>query len=373
MSERLSELRAKLDQIDEELLDAAARRQRVVAEIGRVKAEEGISLFDRAREKVVFARARQRGEALGLGAHVAEGLYHVLVEASHDRQQDDVQQARTDEPRRFLLVGGAGEMGTLLARVLQARGHEVDVMDLGDPRALGTVVPTADIVMVCVPMDVSATMIRAVGPHMRPDALLCDINSLKRDVCEALGEATTGEALGTHPMFGPTVSSLRRQKVVLCPVRPGPLGEWWARELGQLGAELITTDAVTHDRMMAIIQVLVHFHTIVMGDALRRTGVAVEESLRFTSPIYRVEMSVVGRLFGQDPRLYAEIEMQNPYAPEVIAHFMAAARATEAAVASGDREGFCDLFGAVSHYFRDFSGEALELSDFLIEAMVKRV
>ncbi len=373
MTLRLEDLRAQLDEIDEELLATAARRQRVVAEIGRVKAEQGLSLFDRARERVVFERARARGRALGLGADIAERLYHVLVEASHDRQQEDTEQARTDEPRSFLLLGGAGEMGTLLTRVLRGRGHRVDIYDLDDDRDLGEVVGAAEIVMVCVPMDIAVETVRAVGPHMAPGALLCDINSLKRDVCDALGDATTGEALGTHPMFGPTVSSLRRQKVVLCPVRPGPLGQWWTRELGQLGAELITTTAEDHDRMMAIIQVLVHFHTIVMGDALRRTGVAVEDSLRFTSPIYRVEMSVVGRLFGQDPRLYAEIEMQNPYGPEVIGHFMDAAEATRAAVARGDRDGFCDLFDAVSEYFTGFSGEALELSDFLIEAMVKRV
>jgi chorismate mutase / prephenate dehydrogenase len=373
MKLRLKDLRAQLDEIDEELLSAAARRQQVVAEIGRVKAAAGISLFDRTRERVVFDRARDRGRALGLGAEVAESLYHVLVEASHDRQQEDTEQARTDEPRSFLLMGGAGEMGVLLTRLLRQRGHAVDLFDLGDERPLPDVVSAAQIVMVCVPMDIAVETIHAVGPHMAAGALLCDINSLKRDVCDALREATSGEAMGTHPMFGPTVGSLRRQKVVLCPVRPGPLGAWWTRELGQLGAELITTSPEDHDRMMAIIQVLVHFHTIVMGDALRRTGVAVEDSLRFTSPIYRVEMSVVGRLFGQDPRLYAEIEMQNPYGAEVIGHFMAAAEATRDAVQSGDRDGFCDLFGAVSHYFRDFSGEALELSDFLIEAMVKRV
>ena len=370
MTQRLEELRARLDEIDEQLLSAAARRQRLVAQIGQAKAEAGLPMFDRSRERVVFDRARARGRELGLGADVAQSLYHVLVEASHDRQQDDVE--RTDSPRHFVLVGGRGEMGTLFHRVLTARGHSVAVLEHDDTSDPVDVLSAADVVMVCVPMEIAADIVHLIHPLVAPGALLCDINSLKTGVCEALAAARC-ETLGTHPMFGPTVRSLRRQKVVLCPVRPGPMAQWWARELGQLGAELITTTPETHDRMMAIIQVLVHFHTIVMGDALRRTGVAVEDSLRFTSPIYRVEMSVVGRLFGQDPRLYAEIEMQNPYGPEVIAHFMDAAQATADAVASGDRDAFCDLFGAVTDYFSGFSDEALELSDFLIEAMVRRV
>jgi chorismate mutase/prephenate dehydrogenase len=372
MSEELDRLRAELDDVDEALLSAAASRQRIVARIGALKARDGLKLFDRTRERAVFDRARARAEEAGLSPVVAERLYHVLVEASHDLQSSDATMTSSAEPKRFLLLGGAGEMGLFFQRILRGRGHHVDVIDKDQGSDRAAAVQLADVTMVCVPMDLAAAMVREVAPLVRADALLCDINSLKSEVCDGLA-LSAGEALGTHPMFGPTVASMRRQKVVLCPVKPGPLCAWMEREFEALGAEVITTDATTHDRMMAVIQVLVHFHTIVMGDALRRTGIAVEDSLRFTSPIYRLELSVVGRLFGQDPRLYAEIELQNPYGPEVIGHFMNAARAVEAAVLSGDRDRFCNLFGAVTDYFEGFSGEALALSDFLIEALVRRV
>src|SRR5690606_25813695 len=123
------------------------------------------------------------------------------------------------------------------------------------------------------------------------------VNSLKGPICDVFAEHARGEAMGLHPMFGGTVASLRRQKVVACPVRPGPLGDWLLSELGALGLEVVHATPAEHDRMMAVVQVLLHFRTSVSGGAFRRAGVPVADSLRFTSPIYRLELSVVARLF----------------------------------------------------------------------------
>ena len=263
-------------------------------------------------------------------------------------------------------------MGRLFEKELAVRGHAVDIRDVDDQRDIAGVVGAADIVMVSVPMDDAASVVETIGPHVRPDALLCDVNSLKQDVCAAMGRTCAGEALGLHPMFGPTVHSLRRQKVVACPVKPGPLAEWWRAELGRMGLELIETDPETHDRMMAVVQVLVHFSTLVMGEALRGTGVSVEESLRFTSPIYRLELAFVGRLFAQNPELYAEIEMSNPAGAGVRRSFLDAAARLDRVISAGDHTTFIRLFEGVSAYFRDFADEAMELSDFIIDEVVAR-
>ncbi|MFB3137679.1 MAG: prephenate dehydrogenase/arogenate dehydrogenase family protein, partial [Phycisphaerales bacterium] len=241
---------------------------------------------------------------------------------------------------------------------------------LDDGRDRAQAVREAEIVIVAVPMEVARSVVHEIGPHVRPEALLCDINSLKQSTCEAMAQRCRAEAIGMHPMFGPTIHSLRRQKVIVCPVKPGPRTAWLRQELQQMGLELIETDPATHDRMMAVIQVLVHFSTLVMGEALRRTGASVEDSLRFTSPIYRLELAFVGRLFAQNPSLYAEIEMTNPYGDEVRRCFLDAAEALNRTIASGDREAFYKMFDGVSRYFKQFAGEAMHLSDFIIDTMV---
>lgn len=366
-------MRAELDALDRSLLETAARRLEIVRRIGELKAEASAALFHRDRERSVLDRARVVGAATGIDPGVAERLIHVLIEASHDVQEmaARIGVGEPVERRRVLVVGGRGAMGRRFVDALSARGHVVDVRDRDDARELGSVVSAADVVMIAVPMHLASEVARQVVPHVRDDALVCDINSLKAEICSVL-EAARGEAVGLHPMFGPTVASFRRQKVVFCPVRPGPLGSWLKAELGRLGCEIVDASPLEHDRMMAIVQVLVHFRTLVMGEALRRTGVPIEQSLRFTSPIYRLELAVVGRIFAQDADLYASIEMDNPLGPEVRAAFVQATAEVQRLIESGDRDEFRAMFRRVADYFDVFGGEAMRLSDLVIRALVSR-
>ena len=374
--DELTRLRTELDELDRRVLATAARRNEVVHRIATAKARTagGRPLFDRDRERGVYERANAVAMEVGLSPQLAHQLMQALVQSSHGIQEQVSRQAAVavaaEMARRFLIVGGHGGMGRLLGRELAARGHHVDVLELDDGRDRAQAVREAEIVIVAVPMEVARSVVHEIGPHVRPEALLCDINSLKQSTCEAMAQRCRAEAIGMHPMFGPTIHSLRRQKVIVCPVKPGPRTAWLRQELQQMGLELIETDPATHDRMMAVIQVLVHFSTLVMGEALRRTGASVEDSLRFTSPIYRLELAFVGRLFAQNPSLYAEIEMTNPYGDEVRRCFLDAAEALNRTIASGDREAFYKMFDGVSRYFKQFAGEAMHLSDFIIDTMV---
>lgn len=376
MTAPLDDLRRELDAVDRAILETAARRNRLVREIAAAKLASGARkpLFDREREREVYARAARTAREVGLDPRVAEHLVQVLVEGSHQSQEAASRAAAlgaTEHARRFLIVGGAGRMGCLLGGVLESRGHFVDVLEPGDARDRAAVVAAAEIVIVSVPMHIAAEVAGDIAPLVEPDGLLCDVNSLKTDVCAAMA-ACRGEAMGLHPMFGPTVASLRRQKIVVCPVSDGPLCAWWRAELGQTGAELIESTPEQHDRMMAMVQVLTHFSTLVMGETLRRSGVTVEESLAFTSPIYRLELAFVGRLFAQDPGLYAEIEMTNPHGPEVRRAYRQAADALAALIDTGDRDAFAAMFRSVAMYFHGFEDDAMTMSDRIIEALVVR-
>ncbi len=375
-NDELAHLRQELDELDRSILAAAARRSEIVRGIATAKARAsgGRPLFDRERERAVYDRARKVAEEVGLPAPVGHQLMMTLVENSHRIQEEvsrkTAKDAAAENPRRILIVGGKGGMGRLIGSELAGRGHEIDVLDLDDERDRIQVVREAEIVMIAVPMSEAVSVVEELAPFLSPDTLLCDINSLKQNVCDAMARHCKGEALGLHPMFGPTVHSFRRQKVVACPVNAGPLGIWLLREFEQMGVELIDSDPVTHDRMMAVVQVMVHYSTLVMGEALRETGVSIEESLRFTSPIYRLELAFVGRLFAQSSDLYAEIEMSNPHGNEFRHCFFEAAAIFNRAIRTGNREEFKRLFDDVSHYFRGFADEAMQLSDFIIDSMV---
>ena len=84
------------------------------------------------------------------------------------------------------------------------------------------------------------------------------------------------------------------------------------------------------------------------------------------------QLAFVGRLFAQNPKLYAEIEMQNPHGPEVRQAFLRVAESLAQTIDSGDKAGFERAFEQTQAYFADFAGEAMQLSDHIIDTLVRR-
>jgi chorismate mutase/prephenate dehydrogenase len=363
--EPLAALRAELDRIDQEILERVAARLAIVGRVRAAKAASGRQVFDRAREQEVMRSAEDRARELGVSPTVARELMTVLIEASHELQQRPAAVAK-----RVLIIGGAGRMGKRFAEAFAARGHDVDVIERGEGIDHARIA-RADVVMIAVPMTVAESVTAEVAPLIRADALLCDINSLKQGVCAAMA-ACPGEAIGMHPMFGPTVASLRRQKIVVCPVKRGSQAAWLEGELADMGAELVDAEPEEHDRMMAAVQVLTHFGILTMGMALARSGHALERTLAFMSPIYRLEVSMVGRLFSQSPDLYREIVMRNPFGAELRARFVEEARDLERIIGEADGAAFLQRFAETRAYFASFSAEAMALSDQIIDTVMSR-
>ena len=231
----------------------------------------------------------------------------------------------------------------------------------------------ADVVVVSVPIDATEPVIRAIGPRLRESAVLMDVTSIKEAPVAAMLASTRASVVGTHPMFGPNVHSLQGQRVVVCRARGDEWADWVTRMLQARGLTVQETTPAHHDRMMSVVQVLTHFQTQVLGLTLARIGTPLDETLRFTSPAYLMELYVTARHFDQSPDLYGPIEMRNPATAHVTAAFRKAAGEVAEIIGSGDRERFRALFDEVREFFGPFTHEALEQSSFLIDRLVERL
>jgi prephenate dehydrogenase len=270
----------------------------------------------------------------------------------------------------ILVVGGAGAMGGWFVDFFRERGWSVDV---SDPDADGSVpVESADeydVVVVAVPIEATAEVIEGVASYMQ-DGLLMDVTSVKRGPVEAMRTAPEGvEALGTHPMFGPSVRSMRGQTVIVVRERGGPLSERVVDAFRDAGANVQGATAREHDEMMSVVQGLTHFSLISIGGALERLDFDVEESRRFISPVYEIILDFVGRVLNQNPELYAEIQTNQPVG-EVHDALVESAETLRERVREDDTKGFVDeMLDAARHYGDTKS--ALRRSDKLIEANVR--
>lgn len=362
-----------IDALDRDLLQILARRMALVAEVAAYKRQHGIKIRDAHREQDVLRDRHERAVELGLPPGEIESIFRVLLRSSRDHQAAlRAEVPLTETAYTVAIIGGHGKIGRLLARLFGDLGHRLLIVDTDTTLAAAAAAAAADVTVISVPIDRTEAVIRAVGPHVRPDALLMDVTSIKAAPMETMLASTTASVVGTHPMFGPTVHTLQGQRVVLCRGRGDQWADWVAHSFTARGLVITETTAAQHDRAMSVVQVLTHFQTQVQGLTLARLGVPLAETLPFTSPAYLLELYVAARHFAQDPGLYGPIEMLNPRTSEVTAAYGVAVQELAQVIAGADQEAFTRLFHEVRTFFGDFTAEALVQSSFLIDRIVER-
>jgi prephenate dehydrogenase len=269
------------------------------------------------------------------------------------------------------IIGGRGEMGTLFAALFRNCGYQVKIADLDTPITAREAVEGSDIVLFAVPLHKTVDLIRELAPFVRSDQLLMDVTSLKEaPVREML--ASPASVLGLHPMFGGRVADMSGQTMVACPVRIQPADWAYFRALFTSRGLLIKEAAPEeHDRMMSIIQVLFHMTTMLIGRVLRDFGIDIDETMEYTSPSYRIEMNLLGRILAQSPALYSAITLMNPHTGKIISALREGLDVYGKWYESEDLAGFMEDFGRSSAHLGGFCRKAFEESSELLDFATK--
>ncbi|HVJ88634.1 MAG TPA: bifunctional chorismate mutase/prephenate dehydrogenase [Labilithrix sp.] len=368
----LTTLRTELAAKDTELVRLLAERMSLVREVATYKAANGLPSFDREREGALLDELLARATEAGLPEQVVRDVFASLFAASRLEQKRFLQ----EQTERFTIgvIGGTQGMGAFVARVFRSGGYAVEVTGLDGGRPSEEVAASNDLVVLAVPIAQTVEVARRIGPRVRPGACLMDITSIKRTPLAAMLESAPAEVdvVGTHPMFGPHGVDFDRQKVVLCRGRGEASFTRIKRLYENFGAETIEASAEEHDAQMALIQVLVHEKTMVLGSVLERLKADLGRSLQFASPIYRTELAMIGRLFSQRAELYADILTANEEALRLSHLFEQEAGHFARAVAMSDRDTIIQRFRQVSTYMQDFAAWAKKQSDTILEELVRR-
>ena len=270
------------------------------------------------------------------------------------------------------IIGGSGKMGRLFAAVFKKAGYEVMVSGRTTKVTSCDIAQECDLVIVSVPIRDTVKVIEEIAPLLRKDQLLCDLTSLKVGPVAAMLKSKA-EVIGLHPMFGPTVRSLKQQTIIACPARAKDASvDALLAVFRTQGAVCTITTPEEHDRMMAVVQGLTHFVTLCMADSVRRLGIDIDATKAFTSPVYRIELSLVGRLLSQDPDLYGSILQQNPFVLDVLAACRDSVADLQTIILRNDPEAFAAFFTRDARHFGKYCDEGMAMTDALIEGLVNR-
>jgi prephenate dehydrogenase len=241
------------------------------------------------------------------------------------------------------IIGGTGGIGRWFAAFFTGEGYPVHVVGRKKGMSIPELAESCRVVIVAVPIAATLEVIRLVGPQMQKGALLMDLTSLKEEPVREMLKATAADVVGCHPLFGPDCPSLAGQNIVLCPGR----GDCWLNWIEGLftkgGARVTMTTPEEHDRMMAFIQGLTHLDTILMGLALRNSGVEASALDAFSTPVFRTKRAIVEKVFGASPELYAGLLAGNKNMPGILERHERNLSLLKGLVLKGDAAGIAAL------------------------------
>lgn len=360
--QRLQQLREAIDETDNALLQLLQRRRQLAAEVGTVKRTLGQPLYVPEREAKLIAARRAEAEAMGLSPDLMEDVLRRVIRESYQQQQAaDVHL----EDKNIVVVGGYGALGGLFAERFHEAGAQVHRIGEGEQDKLASVCSTADLVLISVPIAVTLEVIESL-PELPERCVLADVTSIKAKPLQAMLSRHNGPVVGLHPMFGPQVATLAKQLIVVTEGRRAQDYQWLEDTLVRWGAQLYQTSAERHDEAMGFIQVMRHLSTFVYGAHLAGENANLQELLDLSSPIYRLELMMVGRLFAQNADLYADIILAHPENFAMMRRYLDTFNQVLEQLEQGDKSGFVAKFAEVSAYFGDFSQKFLEDSQRLL-------
>ncbi|UCX06578.1 bifunctional chorismate mutase/prephenate dehydrogenase [Shewanella glacialimarina] len=351
----LEKLRDLIDGVDQQLLHLLRKRLDLVAQVGAVKHAAGVPIYAPQREASMLAKRRDEAQKMNVSPQLIEDILRRLMRESYLNEKDvGFKQVKTDLGN-VVVVGGDGQLGQLFTQMLTLSGYQVKSLDKNDWHRAEALFDGAGMVLVTVPIKVTCDVIREHLTHLPDTCILADLTSIKEQPVLAMLEAHKGPVVGLHPMFGPDVGSLAKQVVVVCHGRQPESYQWLLEQIAIWGARIVEAEPVKHDKAMQLVQAMRHFSSFVYGVNLCEEKADIDTLLQFSSPIYRLELAMVGRLFAQDPELYADIIFAQQGSQDVISDYLDNYRDALALLKSGDRNAFVEEFKRVAKWFGDFA------------------
>ncbi|EGR1891357.1 bifunctional chorismate mutase/prephenate dehydrogenase [Vibrio vulnificus] len=366
MAVELNALRDQIDAVDKQMLELLAQRLALVEQVGHVKSQHGLPIYAPDREAAMLASRRAEAEKIGVPPQLIEDILRRTMRESYASEKDSGFKCLNPELRSVVIIGGYGQLGGLFARMFTLSGYQVKILGSKDWHRADEILDGAGLVVVTVPIHLTEGVIEKLT-QLPSDCILCDLTSIKSKPLKTMLDVHPGPVVGLHPMFGPDVPSLAKQVIVYCDGRGAEQYQWLLQQFKIWGASLCQIEACEHDHGMTLIQALRHFTSFAYGMHLSQENPSLDKLLKLSSPIYRLELAMVGRLFAQDPNLYGDIILSSQENIDMIKRFHRRFGEALEMLDQHDKTRFVERFTQVSDWFGGYSQQFMAESQNLLK------
>lgn len=260
-------------------------------------------------------------------------------------------------------------MGAYFADYFKKAGYKVIVSDKKTTLTNKELAANSDIVIISVPIGITEEVINEVAPLIKKEGAIMDLTSLKEFPVKAMLKAKC-EVIGLHPLFSHT-NPLPGQAVIACPARSKVWYPWIKKFLEERGARVTKISPQEHDKIMAVIQALVHFADIAFGHALKSIKIPVTDYLKYATPSSELKIAFAARLLEQDSDLYANIQIQNPQTRKILEQYLKSLKKLLQIDRKKDIKAFKKYFASASGYLDGYKTKAFDDTNYLIYAILE--
>jgi len=220
------------------------------------------------------------------------------------------------------IVGSAGAYGRWLRGFFEQRmGLEVIGHDPADPasHAPQVLVERADVLVFSAPIRHTPDVIAAYVGHSagrERGRLWLDVTSVKQAPVQAMLQSQA-EVVGLHPMTAPPKApDLKGRVMVVCQARVQAWQPWLERLYAALRAECVHATPEHHDKVMAVVQAMVHATHLAQAGVLRGYGEelgTLADLLPYRSASFELDTAMIARILSLNPAIYEDIQFGNPH------------------------------------------------------------
>jgi len=358
--ETVQQVRARIREIDERILELVCSRVREAEKIGWIKRSRHVPVRDFTVEAEVIRRAEEYCNRNGVDSHIGHEIAKTLIAASLSVQTSISLPLYEGSAKKILIIGGNGKMGRWYAHYFNTQGHEVLINDIvvrdtpyRNVQRLEDALEYADVILLSTPISATPSLLERITA-LEPRGLIVDGCSLKSPLLDAIRQGVRRglKIASIHPLFGPDTRMLADRNLVICDCGNSAAVEEARSLFSDTSLSITVTQLEKHDEFMVYVLNMAHALNIIFFHILSNSGIKPGRLKHFASTTFTRQMATSMEVASENPLLYYEIQHLNSHRETVFASLEEAVQEVKRASESEDTALFERIMHSGREYFR---------------------